>query len=50
LIHIIPALLDAQIALETGVIADENEIIPWDGTESRATLLTKIKTKIRQSE
>ena len=26
-------LLNAQIALETGVIADENEIIPWDGVE-----------------
>jgi beta-lactamase class D len=25
-------LLNAQIALETGVIANENEIIPWDGT------------------
>lgn len=26
-------LLNAQIALETGVIADEHEAIPWDGVE-----------------
>jgi beta-lactamase class D len=26
-------LLNAQIALETGVIKDENEVIPWDGTD-----------------
>jgi beta-lactamase class D len=26
-------ILNAMIALETGVIADENEVIQWDGTE-----------------
>lgn len=45
-------ILNSLIALESGVIADENEVIPWDGTPYAVTAWNRdqtLRTAIRDS-